>query len=184
MMDLDTEMLSISAGPPPANPNDLGLYPPTNDLGIGPSPTLAPQVLEDPLAEDSDVAPPPLPSALQIPGAFPRTPPSRRVDSMPSSALMALGQHQAEKYMKVELEVDIEVEVSCTGVRRKKNGPLNDKRTPSGLSVVSRDEVGRILSSGTAAQFDGSAVEERGLALRGMVADMGEAGLSSGWKMV
>jgi hypothetical protein len=86
--------------------------------------------------------------------------------------------------MKVELEVDIEVEVSCTGVRRKKNSPLNDKRMPSGLSVVSRDEVGRILSSGTAAQFDGSAVEERGLALRGMVADMGEAGLSSGWKMV
>jgi len=185
MMDLDTEMLSISAGPPPANPNDLGLYPPTHDIGIAPSPTLAPQVLEDPLAEDDDVAPRSLPSALPIPGAFPPSPPSRRLGSMPSTALMAFGQHQAEKYMKVELEVDIEVEVSCTGVRRKKDGPLNGKRMPSGLSVVGKDEVGRILSSGNAAaQLDGSAVEERGLALRGMVADMSEAGLSSGWKMV
>ncbi len=186
MMNLDTEVLSISAGTPPQNPNDLGLYPPVNHAAaIGPSPTLAPHVIEDPLAEEEST--PPSPPALLLPGSFPRTPsharqPSRRIGSLPSSALMALNQNQAEKYMKLELEVDIEVEVSCTGVRRKN---VDNTRLPSGLSVVSKDEVGRILSlSNAAIGLDDAPVEERGLALRGMVADMGESGLSSGWQMV
>ncbi len=180
MMNLDTEMLSISGSKDQAT-----LFPPHTDKRVGPSPTLAPQMLEDPLAEEAPASPP----TFHIPGSFPQaaSTPSRRLDTLPSSALMALGGNQAEKFMKLELEVDIEVEVSCTGVRRKGQGRADRDRKSAdhGLSVVSRDEVGRILSLGVAsAGLESRGNEERGLALRGMVDDLGGPGAASGWQMM
>ena len=91
-----------------------------------------------------------------------------RVRSMPSSALMQLEDRPAsEKYMKLELEVDFEVELTCRGVRTRSatatgspyspgstaGGATSDKvgdepARDRGISLVGKDEVGRLLSSG------------------------------------
>jgi hypothetical protein len=97
-----------------------------------------------------------------------------RVRSMPSSALMQLEERPAnEKYMKLELEVDFEVELTCRGVRTRSgttstpssaamsmssslDGETIGRSDAStlrsghdrGVSLVDKEEVGRLLSSG------------------------------------
>lgn len=74
----------------------------------------------------------------------------------------------SEKYMKLELEVDFEVELTCRGVRTKTGlgsdpragsvsstatsgdgqGSARQGRRGRGYSLVGKEEVGRLLSSG------------------------------------
>ena len=96
------------------------------------------------------------------PASSPSTP--ARVRSMPSSALMALDKTSSERYMKLELEVDFELELTCRGVRRatrsvatddEEKGAESAKGNADGVSLVGREEVGRLLSSGFALGKEG-----------------------------
>jgi len=96
------------------------------------------------------------------PASSPSTP--ARVRSMPSSALMALDKTSSERYMKLELEVDFELELTCRGVRRatksvaadnEEKGIEGAKGNGDGVSLVGREEVGRLLSSGFALGKEG-----------------------------
>lgn len=189
----DEEFSGLRQGPMPFAPD-------TKANPDGPSPTLAPEFKEDPLAEDQRVQrAASVPTAVGVtvdhsrgasssssnaglprgrrqslsvlgrgPSPVAGTPsmagPSR-VRSVPSSALMALDKSVSEKYMKLELELDFEVELTCRGVRTKnQNGAScggqgddemdsqtsHENRQLGGVSLVGKEEVGRLLSSGLA----------------------------------
>jgi hypothetical protein len=224
-MQLDEDVLSVSHGhddflQPGQHDSTLTMpfAPDTRAKPNGPSPTLAPEFQEDPLAEEQRAqraasVPNAVASAsgdkmssatgstaksastdrhrrqsLSVlgngpvhgsaangrrlglgmtptrnsPASSPSTP--ARVRSMPSSALMALDKTSSERYMKLEFEVDFELELTCRGVRRatksvaadnEEKGVEGAKGNGDGVSLVGREEVGRLLSSGFALGKEG-----------------------------
>lgn len=192
-MDLDNELLSIStlfeADTKTHNLN-LPFEPDQRRPTFGPSPTLAPHILEDPLNEDQvdhtrDVRSSSVPLFMAAGHETPSTPlpnlrrrqsvsvpttstttgasAERPVAPASSAALMALSRSSAERYMKLEVEMDIEVEFTCKALRRRRhqasldgNDRLasgSDKR--DGMSVVGREEVGRLLKGNVLSIGDG-----------------------------
>lgn len=190
-MDLDNELLSIStlfeADTRTHNLN-LPFEPDQRRPTFGPSPTLAPHILEDPLTEDQadhtrDVRSSSVPLFMAAGHDVPSTPLAntrrRQSVSVPSmttgstadrpaapassAALMALSRSSAERYMKLEVEMDIEVEFTCKGLRRRRQQASvdgGDDRLQSGskrdgMSVVGREEVGRLLKGNVLSIGDG-----------------------------
>lgn len=68
------------------------------------------------------------------------------ISSLSSSAISSLDLAGTERFVKLELEVDIEMELTCKSIRRKGNhNKSDDDVRRAGMSVVGREELGRLL---------------------------------------
>lgn len=146
-MQLDDDIMSASLS---HDQMDLLPFTPDNRQSHGPSPTLAPEFQGDPLAEEEArqrassvplVAPTKASlrrQSMSVLGQGPSLTSSRSV-SVPS-ALMA---STSGRYMKLELEIDFEVEMTCKGIKR-------------GADCVGIEEAGRLIDSGLTLGKDGN----------------------------